>query len=114
MESNNNITSKDYNNKSFWLKVKNNGKSFGKVFAEKAFSLYYSARDKDTPKWAKGVIIGALAYFIMPLDAIPDFLPAVGYSDDLVTLATAIGVVAMHVKEEHTLKAKEISRKIFG
>ena len=103
-----------FTNQSFWQKLKTNSKSAGKSIIEKVLMLYYSAMDKDTPKWAKGVIFGALAYFIMPVDAIPDFIPVAGYSDDLMTIIGAISVVAVHIKEEHKKKAKEISSVLFG
>lgn len=109
-----NTTTADFTNISFWKKIRNNGKSAGKVIIEKVLMLYYSAMDKDTPKWAKGVILGALAYFIMPIDAIPDFIPVVGFSDDLITIIGAISAVAIHIKDEHKKKAKEITTSLFG
>ena len=109
-----NTYSATYTNLSFWKKIRNNGKFAGKILIEKVLMLYYSALDKDTPKWAKGVIIGALAYFIMPIDAIPDSIPVVGFSDDLITIIGAITSVAIHIKEEHKQKAKDITRVLFG
>jgi uncharacterized membrane protein YkvA (DUF1232 family) len=64
-------------------------------------------KDPDTPMAAKGLIYGALGYFIMPLDAIPDITPIVGFSDDLTALATAITMVAMSIKDKHREEAEE-------
>ena len=47
-------------------------------FAEDLFAAYYCAFDKATPLKAKGILIGALAYFILPFDAVPDFIAGLG------------------------------------
>jgi uncharacterized membrane protein YkvA (DUF1232 family) len=92
---------------SFWQKIIRHSRKAGVVLIEKALTLYYSFRDPDTPTWAKTVIAGALAYFILPIDAIPDFIPVVGFTDDLAALISAMTTVSLFVKEEHKLKAKE-------
>jgi len=76
--------------------------------------LFYAFKNSDTPVWAKTVIIGALGYLILPTDAVPDFIPVTGYSDDAATLATAILTIAGHIKEEHRKKAKETLENLFG
>jgi len=100
-------------NKSFWEKIKSSAINAGKEVVEKAFILYYCLIDKDTPAWAKGTIIGALTYFISPVDAVPDVIPVIGYSDDLAVLAGAIVAVKTHIKREHREKAKKQVEKIF-
>ncbi len=97
----------------FWKKVIMSAGKAGSKLIENALAMYYSAKDKDTPKWARTVIYGALGYFIMPIDAIPDFTPALGYSDDLAAILAAIGVVAMYMKDEHREKAKQKISKLF-
>ncbi len=72
-----------------------------------ALVLYRCLRDPNTPKWARTRIIGALGYFIFPLDAIPDVVPVAGFSDDLGVLALALATVALHIKPEHKQKAEE-------
>jgi uncharacterized membrane protein YkvA (DUF1232 family) len=76
--------------------------------------LYYSLQDSDTPLWAKGIIVAALGYLIFPADAIPDFLPAVGYADDTGALVAAVGAVAFHIKPEHRKSAKAKIREWFA
>jgi len=98
----------------FWDKIKTAFAKAGKEVVNKTLVLYYSLMDKDTPAWAKTVIIGALGYFISPIDLTPDFLPAIGYTDDLTVLISAFGTVASSVKEEHKTKAGEILNKYFG
>ena len=71
----------------------------GKEVIEKVLLLYYALQRSDTPGWAKATIIGALGYFITPLDAITDLAPLVGYSDDLGVLALALATVAGQIDD---------------
>ncbi|CAM4174068.1 YkvA family protein [Shewanella aquimarina] len=89
-----------YSDESFWHKVKQFAKLAGREVIDNALCLYYAAQRPDTPKWAKTVIFGALAYFITPLDAIPDLTPVVGFSDDLGALAAALAMVSMYVDDK--------------
>lgn len=106
--------SKAYSDDSFRGKVRQYAKDAGEAVLEPALKMYYALKDSDTPAWAKATIIGALGYFISPIDAIPDLLPVVGYTDDLAVLAGALAIVAMHVKEEHAEKARVTLRQWFG
>jgi len=106
--------SKEFSEEKFWDKVKKYAMKAGKKVILKALTMYYTMQDKDTPIWAKGVIVGALGYFICPLDAIPDITPVVGYSDDLGVLAAAMATVAMYIKPEHRQKAENTWRGWFG
>lgn len=106
--------SKHYDDGGFWLKVKKFAVKAGGEIIEKALILYYTLKDSDTPKWAKTTIIGALGYFISPIDAIPDFTPVVGFADDLGVLVLAVAAVAAHIKEEHKKKAVERLKILFG
>ncbi len=87
--------------------------SAGRTVIEKALTLYYCLKDSDTPAWARGVIMGSLGYFVMPLDAIPDIVPVAGFSDDLGALVVALGIVAYHIKKEHADKARRKLEKVF-
>lgn len=106
--------SDSYSEKSFWAKIKKVASSAGKSVIAQVLTLYYCSRDPDTPVWAKGVIISALGYFIVPLDATPDFTPVVGYADDLVALGLAVATVAIHIKDEHKAQAQEQLKRWFG
>ncbi|MFI3240639.1 MAG: DUF1232 domain-containing protein [Bacteroidales bacterium] len=66
------------------------------------------------PITQKGLIIGALGYFILPVDLIPDFMPAVGYGDDLMALMTAIVAVSAYIDDEMRDAAKVKLHKWFG
>lgn len=107
MDDNSDDFSKEYEESSFWEKVKDFAVDAGQDVIEKALTLYYCFLDRDTPAWAKTVIISTLGYFILPVDAIPDLTPAAGYSDDLGALIYALAIVAIHIKPEHKIKAQE-------
>lgn len=76
-------------------------------FAEKAVAAYYCAFDPDTPLKAKGILLAALAYFIMPIDVLPDVILGLGFTDDLTVLATAYGLLRSHIKPEHVERARQ-------
>jgi len=86
----------------------------GREVVEKALWLYYASRRPDVPRWAKVTIYAALAYFILPTDAIPDLTPLVGYTDDLGALSAALLTVAAYVDEEVKRKAARRLRQWFG
>lgn len=69
--------------------------------------LFYTLQQSSTPKYAKSIILGALGYFILPTDFVADFIPMVGFSDDLTALLAAIVAVALYVTKETKAKAKE-------
>lgn len=106
--------SSEYSDNSFWDKVKTYAKTAGEGVLEPALKMYYAALDSDTPTWAKTTIIAALGYFISPVDAVPDVLPIVGYTDDLGVLVAAVAATAAHIKDEHALKAKEVLLRWFS
>jgi uncharacterized membrane protein YkvA (DUF1232 family) len=102
---------KEYSDKSFWAKAKTAAKAAGSEVMRKALWLFYAAQAKGTPAWAKTVIYGALAYFILPLDAVPDVIPVAGYTDDLGAIAAALATVSVYVdkdvKEQAEAKMKD-------
>ena len=77
-------------------------------FAEDLLAAYYCAFDRDTPLQVKAALIGALAYFVLPFDAIPDMMPLLGFADDAAVLATALRLVASHLRPEHREAAKRV------
>ncbi len=76
-------------------------------FAEELVAAYYCAFDRGTPLKAKGVLVGALAYFILPFDVIPDFVLGLGFTDDMAVLLAAFNVVRTHVKPYHRERARD-------
>jgi uncharacterized membrane protein YkvA (DUF1232 family) len=89
----------------FWAKVR---KTLGQVpFVEEAVAAYYCAIDRDTPLQVKAIIMGALAYFVIPVDLIPDFIAALGYTDDAVVFYAALRMIAPHIKDRHRERARQ-------
>ena len=93
---------------SFWRKTRSVAASI--PFAEDLLAAYYCAFDRGTPLPVKTSLIGALAYFVLPFDAIPDVLPVLGFTDDAAVLATTIKLVASHIRPEHRVAARTNSR----
>ncbi|MEX1251835.1 MAG: YkvA family protein [Hyphomonas sp.] len=79
-------------------------------FADDLASAYYCARDPLTPVKAKAVLFAAVAYFVMPVDMLPDVIAGLGFTDDATVLATALSVVGAHVKERHRGMARRLLR----
>lgn len=79
-------------------------------FADDLAAAYYAARDPDTPMKAKGVLFAAVAYFVLPVDVVPDVILGLGFTDDATVLATALGIVGMHVNNKH----RSLARRLLG
>jgi uncharacterized membrane protein YkvA (DUF1232 family) len=94
----------------FWPKLKS---SLGKVpFAEDVVSAFYCAFDPATPLRVKGILLAALAYFIMPVDVIPDFILGLGFTDDMAVLYAAFTAIRNHLRPEHRDKARAALEKL--
>ena len=91
--------------RNFWRKLKRVAAQV--PFAEELLAAYYCAFDKATPLSVKATLVAAIAYFVLPADAIPDVLPVIGFTDDAAVLATAIKLVADHVRAEHREAARD-------
>ena len=76
-------------------------------FAESVVAAYYCAMDPQTPTRVRGVLLAALAYFVVPIDAVPDFLAGIGFTDDASILLLAIATVSTHITAAHRAAAKE-------
>lgn len=103
-----------YSEGAFWTKVKNCALAIGKKGIEKALYLYYAWQDPDMPVWVKTIIVSALGYLICPLDAVPDMVPMVGYSDDAGVIAAALSMVRIYLKEVHHENARARIAEWFG
>lgn len=106
--------SKVFSENSFFDKIMNTAKKAGIAVVYAGLVLFYTFKKPSTPAWAKTTIIGALGYFISPLDVIPDIIPVAGFSDDLGVLVLAIGAVAMYIDNESKQKAREKLKVWFG
>ena len=91
--------------KRFWTKLR---RVVARVpFAEDLVAAYYCALDRDTPGYVRAVLFGALAYFLLPTDMVPDFLAGLGFTDDASVIAAAIAAVGSHLGPRHREQARE-------
>lgn len=91
--------------RAFWQKL---GSFAARIpFAEDLLTAYYCALDRRTPTHVRAALFGALAYFVLPFDAIPDMLPILGMSDDAAVLAGAVKLVWSHIQPEHRAAASD-------
>jgi uncharacterized membrane protein YkvA (DUF1232 family) len=85
--------------KEFWKKLKRVAAKL--PFVEDLLAAYYCAFDRQTPRHVQAALLGALAYFILPFDFMPDLMPVLGFTDDAAVLATALRMVASNIKPVH-------------
>jgi uncharacterized membrane protein YkvA (DUF1232 family) len=76
-------------------------------FADDAAAAYFCATDPATPTRVRGLLLAALAYFVTPIDAIPDFVAGLGFTDDAAVLAMVLGMVARHIRPDHVARARK-------
>ena len=106
--------SKDYSESNFWDKVKNYATKAGGKVIYNALKLYFALQSTDTPGWAKTVILGALGYFIAPIDLIPDIVPVGGYVDDAGIIVAALLTVGAYITPKIKEEAKAKMSNWFG
>jgi uncharacterized membrane protein YkvA (DUF1232 family) len=87
-----------------WKKVKREAATI--PFVEDALTAHYCAFDRNTPLYVKLALVGAVVYFLVPDDLIPDSIPVLGVADDAAVLAGAMKIFATHIKPEHRQAAK--------
>ena len=83
----------------FWPKIRRTAARI--PFADQALSVWFAARDPETPAAAKGLMLAALAYFVMPVDAIPDIFAVVGFTDDAAVFAALLATLGANIKARH-------------
>ena len=94
----------------FWPKMRRVAAAV--PFASEALAVWYCARDEETPVAAKGMMLAALAYFVMPVDAIPDFIAGVGYTDDAAVFMAVLALVGKNLKPRHRAAAKDAVNRL--
>ncbi|MBZ9937444.1 DUF1232 domain-containing protein [Mesorhizobium sp. BR1-1-16] len=88
----------------FWKVLRRGARNI--PFAEDAVAAYFCAFDTNTPFRVRAMLIAALAYFVMPIDAVPDFLAGIGFADDATVLMTALTMLGSHLKPVHREAAR--------
>jgi len=89
----------------FWATLKKAARAI--PFSEDLVAAYFCALDPATPHRVRGVLLAALAYFVLPFDAVPDILAGVGFTDDVTILIAAITAVRAHITPRHRQAAKD-------
>ena len=103
-----------FSDSNLWKKLSKVAKKAGRKAVYYVLVLYYVARDADVPTKTKLKILGALGYFILPLDIIPDAILGLGFTDDLAALAWALFSIRKHITPEIERKARQRLREWFG
>ena len=94
----------------FWDKLR---RVAGRIpFAEDLVAAFYCATDPQTPSRVKWILLGAVAYFVLPTDAVTDLLPLIGFADDAAVLAAAISQVAGSITDEHRARARKTLEEV--
>jgi len=104
----------EYSDQRFLDKMKTFGVQAGQGFVEQAFVLWYALHDAKTPATAKLKIIVALTYWILPLDMLPDILPAVGFTDDFTAITAAVATIASSITPQVRDKARQRTEELFA
>lgn len=99
---------KRFSEKKLWKKVAQFAKQAGGQVVYAVLLLFYAYKRKETPRWAKNIVLGTLGYFLAPIDAIPDLTPLLGFTDDLGVLTIGIATIAAYINDEvkHNAKMK--------
>jgi uncharacterized membrane protein YkvA (DUF1232 family) len=92
----------------FWTTLRKAARAI--PFSEELVAAYFCALDPATPHRVRAILLGALAYFVLPFDTVPDFLAGVGFADDVTILAAAISAVASHIAPRHRDAARAALR----
>jgi uncharacterized membrane protein YkvA (DUF1232 family) len=88
----------------FWDKVRG---TLGKIpFTEQAVAAFFCATDAKTPPHAKAILFAALAYFVLPIDMIPDFIAGIGFTDDATVLLAALSTLSPYISDAHHARAR--------
>jgi uncharacterized membrane protein YkvA (DUF1232 family) len=90
----------------FWKKIRQHAGSV--PFIEDVVAAYYCALDPATPSRTRYVLLGALAYFVLPLDWVPDILLGVGFTDDMAVIAAALGAIRSSLNQDHYAAARRV------
>ena len=101
-----------YNEDSFWSKLKHVASKVGSKVLYPALQLYFLLQAKDEPMKAKTLIVGALGYLILPTDIVPDFIPALGFTDDLTALMVALRTLNKYLTPDINARAKDQANKL--
>lgn len=101
-----------YDNDGFWKKLRRVAAQAGAKVIYPALQLYFVLQSKEVPLKVKTLIVGALGYLILPADLVPDFIPLLGFTDDLSALLLVLRAVNEHLTPEINRQANERAEKL--
>ncbi|MCB0578567.1 MAG: DUF1232 domain-containing protein [Phaeodactylibacter sp.] len=104
---------RQFSESKFWEKISHFAQQAGVKTVYSALLLFYAYRRKETPTWAKSIVLGTLGYLIAPFDALPDLTPIIGYTDDLGVLSFGLVTIACYINDNVRAKAREQLGKWF-
>lgn len=113
-EMNYEASGNQYSEKKLFAKLGKFAVKAGRKLVYVVLLLYFTLQKENVPRRAKGIIIAALGYFILPFDLIPDFIPLIGYTDDMGALMMALAIVSIYIDKEVKDKAKSKLESWFG
>ena len=114
LEENTEKYQENYSESSFWDKIKKFARKAGIKLIYLALLLFYTLQSGNLSLTDKAIIYGALGYFILPIDLIPDWIPIIGLSDDFGTLMYAYKRIKENITDEIREKAEIKLMEIFG
>ena len=106
------ISSEETLRRKFWRKVLREAASL--PFLEQLLTAHYCAFDRNTPLYVKGVLVGAIVYFVLPDHLVPKYLTWIGLADDAAVLGAAVKAVSSHIKPEHREAARRRIARLRG
>ena len=106
------MTEKKLPGKQFWRKIYGSAERLGCRSLCVCLRLYFVLENPSLPRWVRVQVIGALIYFVSPLDLIPDLLP-LGYSDDIKILLSAVALAGVYMGKEEGEKAQTVVTRFF-
>lgn len=103
-----------FSEQGLWKKIARFAKQAGIKTVYSALLLFYAYRRKDTPLWAKNIVLGTLGYFLSPFDWLPDLTPIIGFTDDIGVLSFGLVTIAAYINEEVRNNARGRLKQWFG
>jgi uncharacterized membrane protein YkvA (DUF1232 family) len=108
------IYEKHFSESELWNKVTKIGKSIGATLMYPVLLLFNLLKSSETDLKEKTMIIGALGYFILPVDLLPDAIAGVGFTDDIAALSAIISALASCVTLEIQEQSKQKCHDLLG
>ncbi len=100
-----------FSERAFWGRIGDYARRAGSQLTYTALLLYFAYQRKETPAWAKRIVLGSLGYLLAPIDLIPDLSPFIGLTDDIGVLSLSLVTISAYVNDEVRHKAKaQLSR----